>query len=123
MNIRGNFEEKKPENGNSCYRSVSICLYFFQVPNIPFFIMMMNGGYGQNILRTLWGFSPHCPYFPSGGELLFHLGSSRGVKPKAQSTRVPAQIPTAFVTLETLLNVCKMGVTITAPTFKGCNED
>lgn len=68
---------------------LQICKHFplfFQVPNYPFFMMTADKGYGQNILKTLWGcFSPPTPippFPPSGAVLLFHL-SSRGVKPKA----------------------------------------
>lgn len=41
-----------------------------------------------------------------------------------QSAWIPvlASLPTAYTTLETLLNICKMGVTIT-PTFEGCGEE
>lgn len=91
MNIRANFEmEKKCQNGSSCYKYVSIFLYFFKFPFILFFMTTMDGGYGQNTLKTLWTASllhPTPPTLisllpPSGGVLLFHL-SSRVVKPKA----------------------------------------
>lgn len=58
---------------------------FFQMPSYPFFMMIMDGDYGQHVLRTLYGFSlTHHNHllFPSGGELLFHVESSKGVKPE-----------------------------------------
>lgn len=125
VNSRGNFErEKKTQNGRFKLETYKHLPLFFQMPSYPFFMMIVGGGYEQHVLTfvasprhtTTIFFSLVVVSFRSMWKAVKGLSE----RLRHQLTWVPilASLPAAYVTLETLLNVCYVGGPITTPILK-----